>query len=305
MNGPKDRTSHNTEDKSLALTHDATAQLTPNTCSEDVAVPAGITQQQPLALAFINGEAVITKPEDLYIPPDALKLILDTFEGPLDLLLYLIRKQKFDIVELPVLQVTRQYMEYVEIMTDVKLELAGEYLVMAAMLAEIKSRLLLPRHDAEHDDEDDPRAELVRRLREYEQIKVAAQELDNSPRMQRDFYIANADTSDNVQPIKHVPQVQLQELVMAFYDAMQRASAFDHHQIEREALSTRERMSMILQKLNMQTYLSIDKLLEVNEGRAGLVVTFIAILELVKESLIVFEQGEPFGNLHVKLGAYE
>jgi segregation and condensation protein A len=305
MNGPKDRTKHNTEDKSLALTHDATAQLTPNTCSEDVAVPAGITQQQPLALAFINGEAVITKPEDLYIPPDALKLILDTFEGPLDLLLYLIRKQKFDIVELPVLQVTRQYMEYVEIMTDVKLELAGEYLVMAAMLAEIKSRLLLPRHDAEHDDEDDPRAELVRRLREYEQIKVAAQELDNSPRMQRDFYIANADTSDNVQPIKHVPQVQLQELVMAFYDAMQRASAFDHHQIEREALSTRERMSMILQKLNMQTYLSIDKLLEVNEGRAGLVVTFIAILELVKESLIVLEQGEPFGNLHVKLGAYE
>ncbi|MFT5281551.1 MAG: segregation and condensation protein A [Kangiellaceae bacterium] len=271
----------------------------------DGAKAAQITQQQPLALAFINGEALINKPEDLYIPPDALELILDTFEGPLDLLIYLIRKQKFDIVELPVLQVTRQYMEYVEIMTDVKLALAGEYLVMAAMLAEIKSRLLLPKHDANSDDEDDPRAELVRRLRQYEQIKVAAQELDNSPRLQRDFYVANAKTSDNVQPIKHVPQVQLQELVMAFYDAMRRASTFDHHHIAPEALSTRARMSMILNQLNSQTYIPLHKMLDAKEGRAGLVVTFIAILELVKESLIVFEQGEPFGNLHVKLGEYE
>lgn len=264
-----------------------------------------ITQQQPLALAFINGEALIEKPEDLYIPPDALAVILETFEGPLDLLLYLIRKQKFDIVELPVLQVTQQYMEYVEVMTDVKLELAGEYLVMAAMLAEIKSRLLLPKHNNEVEDEDDPRAELIRRLKEYEQIKVAAQELDSAPRMQRDFYVANAEASDNVQPIKHLPQVQMQELVSAFYQAMQRASAYDHHQIEKEVLSTRERMSQILQSLNSQTYTALDKLLNVKEGKAGLVVTFIAILELVKESLIVFEQGEPFGNLHVKLGGYE
>lgn len=264
-----------------------------------------ITQQQPLALAFINGEALITKPEDLYIPPDALEVILETFEGPLDLLLYLIRKQKFDIVELPVLQVTQQYMKYVEVMTDVKLTLAGEYLVMAAMLAEIKSRLLLPKHNSEDEDEEDPRAELIRRLKEYEQIKIAAQELDSAPRLQRDFYVADAETSDNVHPIKHLPQVQLQELVSAFYEAMQRASAFDHHQIEREALSTRERMTLILQQLNSQTYVSIDKLLDAEEGRAGLVVTFIAILELVKESLIVFEQGEPFGNLHVKLGGYE
>ena len=274
-----------------------------------VEVPDGknsqITQQQPLALAFINGEALITKPEDLYIPPDALEVILETFEGPLDLLLYLIRKQKFDIVELPVLQVTQQYMKYVEVMTDVKLALAGEYLVMAAMLAEIKSRLLLPTHTHADDDEEDPRAELIRRLKEYEQIKVAAQELDSAPRLHRDFYIADAETSDNVHPIKHLPQVQLQELVSAFYQAMQRASAFDHHQIEREALSTRERMSRILQQLNSQTYTSLDKLLDAKDGRAGLVVTFIAILELVKESLIVFEQGEPFGNLHVKLGGYE
>jgi segregation and condensation protein A len=264
-----------------------------------------ITQQQPLALAFINGEALITKPEDLYIPPDALEVILETFEGPLDLLLYLIRKQKFDIVELPVLQVTQQYMKYVEVMTDVKLALAGEYLVMAAMLAEIKSRLLLPKHNSEDEDEEDPRAELIRRLKEYEQIKIAAQELDSAPRLQRDFYVADAETSDNVHPIKHLPQVQLQELVSAFYQAMQRASAFDHHQIAREALSTRERMTLVLQQLNSQTYVSLDKLLDAEEGRAGLVVTFIAILELVKESLIVFEQGEPFGNLHVKLGGYE
>jgi segregation and condensation protein A len=264
-----------------------------------------ITEQQPLALAFINGEAFIDKPEDLYIPPDALELILDTFEGPLDLLLYLIRKQKFDIVELPVLQVTRQYMEYVEVMTTVKLELAGEYLVMAAMLAEIKSRLLLPKHDSMNDDEDDPRAELVRRLKQYEQIKTAALELDNSVRLKRDFFVASADTSDNVQPIKHVPQVQLQELIMAFSGAIKRANAYSHHHIAREVLSTRERMSMLLQKLNSHTYIALSELLSINEGRAGIVVTFIAILELVKESLIVFEQGEPFGDLHVKLGAYE
>lgn len=264
-----------------------------------------IEQQQPLALAFVNGEALITKPEDLYIPPDALEVILETFEGPLDLLLYLIRKQKFDIVELPVLQVTQQYMQYVDVMTDVKLELAGEYLLMAAMLAEIKSRLLLPKHDDAEEDEDDPRAELIRRLKEYEQIKKAAETLDLAPRQQRDFYIAQAESSDNVQPIKHLPQVQLQELVMAFYTAMQRASAFEHHQINREVLSTRERMSLLLQRLNSQTYISLDKLLDSKEGRAGIVVTFIAILELVKESLIVFEQVEPFANLHVKLGEYE
>lgn len=266
---------------------------------------ASLTQQQPLALAFVNGEALITKPEDLYIPPDALEVILETFEGPLDLLLYLIRKQKFDIVELPVLKVTQQYMEYVEVMSEVKLELAGEYLLMAAMLAEIKSRLLLPKHNDLEEDEQDPRAELIRRLKEYERIKRAAEELDNAPRQQRDFNVARADVSDNVTPIKHLPQVQLQELVLAFYQAMQRASAFDSHQIEKEILSTRERMSLLLQRLNPNTFISLDTLLDPKEGKAGVVVTFIAILELVKESLIVFEQGEPFGNLHVKLGAYE
>ncbi|MDT0594592.1 segregation and condensation protein A [Glaciecola petra] len=264
-----------------------------------------LTQQQPLALAFVNGEAVITKPEDLYIPPDALAVILETFEGPLDLLLYLIRKQKFDILSLPVLQVTKQYIEYVEVMTEVKLELAGEYLVMAAMLAEIKSRLLLPKHDENDEDEQDPRTELIRRLREYEKIKTAAEELDAAPRLERDLFVAKADTSDNVQAIKHMPQVHMQELVTAFYDAMRRAKAFDNHQIQREVLSTRERMSMVLQRLNFQTYISLDKLLDASEGKAGVVVTFIAILELVKESLIIFEQGEAFGNLHVKLVDHE
>ena len=264
-----------------------------------------ITEQQPLALAFVNGEAVVEKPEDLYIPPDALEVILDRFEGPLDLLLYLIRRQKFDIVDLPVLQITKQYMEYVEVMTDIKLELAGEYLLMAAMLAEIKSRLLLPKLNEEDDEELDPRAELIRRLKAYEQIKQAAEELDAAPRKERDFFIAKADTSDNVQPIKHLPQVSLKEVALAFAQAMKRADAFEHHQIEKEVLSTRERMSQVLAQLNSYTFVRLEDLLTVDQGKAGVVVTFIAILELSKEGLIIFEQEAAFSALHVKLGEYE
>lgn len=263
------------------------------------------TLQQPLALAFVNGEALIEKPEDLYIPPDALEVILETFEGPLDLLLYLIRKQKFDILELPVLQVTQQYMQYVETLSLVKLELAGEYLVMAAMLAEIKSRSLLPKAAHDEEDEDDPRAELIRRLKEYERIKEAAQDLDQAPRVMRDIFIAHADTSDNVQPIKHLPQVQLQELVLAFSQAMQRANAFEHHHIAKEALSTRERMSMLLGRLGPDEYQSITTFFDPTEGKSGVVVTFIAILELVKEGLVVLQQAQPFSNIHVKLSANE
>jgi segregation and condensation protein A len=259
------------------------------------------TVQQPLALAFVNGEALIEKPEDLYIPPDALEVILETFEGPLDLLLYLIRKQKFDIVELPVLQVTQQYMKYVDTMTDVKLELAGEYLVMAAMLAEIKSRLLLPKVAGEHEEEEDPRAELIRRLKEYELIKNAAQAMDNAPRMQRDLFVAHAETSDNVQPIKFLPQVQLQELALAFSLALQRANAFEHHHIAKETLSTRERMSKLMLQLKQDEYLGLDQLLSAEEGKAGVVVTFISILELVKEGLVMLQQANPYSNIHVKL----
>ncbi len=267
--------------------------------------PAPLTQQQPLALAFVNGEALIEKPEDLYIPPDALEVILETFEGPLDLLLYLIRKQKFDIAELPVLQVTKQYMHYVEAMADVKLELAGEYLVMAAMLAEIKSRILLPKIKEMDDEENDPRAELIRRLQEYEKIKQAAETLDETPRLERDFHVSHAIPSDNVQPIKHLPQVTLKELVLAFSDALKRSNAFKDHKISKEALSTRARMSLLVQRLNGVNFTSMTDLLDVNEGAAGVVVTFVAILELVKEGLVVLEQAEPYSNLHVKLGEYE
>ncbi len=257
--------------------------------------------QQPLPLAFINGEALIEKPEDLYIPPDALELILEAFEGPLDLLLYLIRKQKFDIVNLPVYQVTQQYMEYVELMKDIKLELAAEYLLMAAILAEVKSRMLLPKRPDAEEDEDDPRAELIRRLKEYELIKNAAQELDNIPRQERDVFPAQAQTCDSVAPIRVLPSVSLQEMVLGFQAAMQRAQAFEHHHIEKETLSTRERMSLILQQISSEHFTGFDELFQASEGKAGVVVTFLAILELAKESLIELVQAQPYANIHIRV----
>lgn len=257
--------------------------------------------QQPLPLAFINGEALIEKPEDLYIPPDALELILEAFEGPLDLLLYLIRKQKFDIVNLPVYQVTQQYMEYVELMKDIKLELAAEYLLMAAILAEVKSRLLLPKRPDAEEDEDDPRAELIRRLKEYELVKNAALELDSIPRQERDIFTAQAETSDLVAPIRVLPRVSLQEMVLGFQSAMQRAQAFEHHHIEKETLSTRERMSLILEKISSENFTAFDQLFQASEGKAGVVVTFLAILELAKESLIELVQAQPYANIHIRV----
>ncbi|GGW75427.1 segregation and condensation protein A [Alteromonas halophila] len=261
--------------------------------------------QQPLPLAFINGEALIEKPQDLFIPPDALEVILETFEGPLDLLLYLIRKQKFDITTLPVATVTRQYMEYVEVMTALKLELAAEYLLMAAILAEIKSRLLLPKRSADDDEEDDPRAELIRRLKEYELVKQAAEDLDAQPRMERDIFAVQVDTSDQVAPLRIEPDVSLQDIVLAFTSAMKRAEAFEHHVIEREALSTRERMSLILTTLEHAHYTPLESLFTVDEGRSGVVVSFLAILELVKENLICCVQAGPFARIHVKLQSNE
>jgi segregation and condensation protein A len=259
--------------------------------------------QQPLPLAFINGEALIEKPEDLYIPPDALELILEAFEGPLDLLLYLIRKQKFDIVNLPVYQVTQQYMQYVDLMKDLKLELAAEYLLMAAILAEVKSRLLLPKRPNAEEDEDDPRAELIRRLKEYELIKEAAQDLDSIPRLERDVFPAQAQTSDLVAPIRILPKVSLQELVLGFQSVMQRAQAFEHHHIEKETLSTRERMSLILQQISSEHFTGFDELFKASEGKAGVVVTFLAILELAKESLIEIVQAQPYANIHVRIAS--
>lgn len=261
--------------------------------------------QQPLPLAFINGEAVIEKPQDLYIPPDALEVILESFEGPLDLLLYLIRKQKFDITTLPIADVTRQYMEYVDVMRELRLELAAEYLLMAAILAEIKSRLLLPRRSDDDDDEDDPRAELIRRLKEYELVKQSAEDLDNQPRLERDIFTVKVDTAESVAPIRVEPDVSLQELVLAFSQAMKRAEAFEHHTIEREALSTRERMSMILSMVSSSQYTPLESLFTPEEGKAGVVVTFLAILELVKESLLLCVQAGPYARIHVKLGSHE
>ncbi len=261
--------------------------------------------QQPLPLAFVNGEAVLEKPEDLYIPPDALEIILEAFEGPLDLLLYLIRKQKFDIVNLPILQITRQYMEYVDLMKDLKLELAAEYLLMAAILAEVKSRLLLPKRQDAEEDEDDPRAELIRRLREYEAIKSAAQEIDSLPRQERDLFNASAAAGNEVEPIKIQPDVTLQELVLSFQSAMKKAQAFEHHQIARESLSTRERMSLILEKLSNDSFTGFEQLFSVEEGKAGVVVTFLATLELVKEGLVELVQAQPYAHIHLKLGQAE
>lgn len=261
--------------------------------------------QQPLPLAFIHGEALIEKPQDLFIPPDALEVILETFEGPLDLLLYLIRKQKFDITALPVADITAQYMEYVEVMKSLKLELAAEYLLMAAILAEIKSRLLLPKRSDDNDEEEDPRAELIRRLREYEAVKVAAQSLDTQPRLERDIFAVKADVTESVAPIRVEPEVSLQELVLAFSHAMKRAAAFEHHTIEREVLSTRERMSQILSMVNSDTYTPLDALFTLEEGRGGVVVSFLAILELVKEQLLLCVQAGPYSRIHVKLGQHE
>jgi segregation and condensation protein A len=257
--------------------------------------------QQALPLAFVRGEAVIEKPEDLFIPPDALEVFLEAFEGPLDFLLYLIRKQKFDIVDLPVQEITLQYMEYVELMKDMKLELAAEYLVMAAMLAEIKSRMLLPRTDPEGDNEVDPRAELIRRLQEYEIYKKAAQDLDELPRLDRDSYPASASMPDEFIPEIPEPEIDLKELVLAFQSVLKRASAFSHHEISAETLSTRERMSQLLERLKEgKEFVPFTTLFDVTEGKQGVVVTFLAVLELVKEALLEVVQAAAYGQLHVR-----
>lgn len=260
-----------------------------------------LTVQQPLPLAFVRGEAVLERPEDLYIPPDALEVLLDAFEGPLDFLLYLIRKHKFDIVQLPVLEITQQYMEYIELMQEMNFELAAEYLVMAAMLAEIKSRLLLPKHRESDEDEADPRAELIRRLQEYEVFKQAASDLDELPRQERDYFSGQAKLADNFQPLVILPEVALEELVLALKDIMKRASDFQHHHIKREQMSTRERMSRILMLLQHKDYLPFEACFELEEGREGVVVSFLAILELSKEKLITLTQVALFGPIHLKV----
>jgi segregation and condensation protein A len=260
-----------------------------------------LTVQQVLPLAFVRGEAVLERPEDLFIPPDALEVLLEAFEGPLDFLLYLIRRHKFDIVDLPVNEITLQYMEYINLMQELNFELAAEYLVMAAMLAEIKSRLLLPKREAEQTEELDPRAELVRRLQEYEQYKLAATQLDAVPRQERDFFATHAALADNFAPFVIAPEVSLAELVLALQDVLKRGNDFQHHQIKKEQLSTRERMSRILELLRQQPVLAFVQCFTEVEGRQGVVVTFLAVLELVKEKLITLTQVESYGQIHLKL----
>jgi segregation and condensation protein A len=261
---------------------------------------ASVPQQQEMPLAIVRGEPMLQMPQDLYIPPDALEVILEAFEGPLDLLLYLIRRQNLDILDIPVAEITRQYMDYIEMMRDVmRLELAAEYLLMAAILAEIKSRLLLPRPPAEEGVEEDPRAELVRRLQEYERFKRAAEDIDTLPRMERDFAPVHADVGErNV--VKLPPPLELKELLLALKDVLHRAELFGHHAIKREALSVRQRMGELLSKLGDTSFHRFETLFDVNEGRLGVVVTFLAMLELAKEMLVEIVQEEPLSAIYVR-----
>jgi segregation and condensation protein A len=256
-------------------------------------------RQQELPFAMVYGQAFTELPQDLYIPPEALEVFLEAFEGPLDLLLYLIRRQNIDILDIPVAEITRQYMGYVELMKAVRLELAAEYLVMAAMLAEIKSRLLLPRQAADEDEEHDPRAELIRRLQEYERFKRAAEDIDELPRVGRDLYLASAEPP-NLKAERAQPDISMQELMLALSDVLRRADMFESHQVTRETLSTRERMAEVLSRLRGGQFVPFVALFTVSEGRLGVVVTFMAVLELVKEQLIDLVQSEPFAPLHVK-----
>ena len=265
-------------------------------------VSPDVHPQEELPLAVVQGKPFESLPQDLYIPPEALKVFLEAFEGPLDLLLYLIRKDNIDIADIRVAEITRQYVEYIELMQDMQLELAGEYLVMSAMLAEIKSRILLPKPPGIAEDEEDPRAELIRRLQEYERYKQAAEDIDALPRLGRDVFQASAEPIER-KVVTLPPEVELQDLIAAFQEVMKRASMYAHHHVQMESLSVRERMSSVLSKVNSTHFTSFIDLFTVEEGRMGVVVSFLAILELVKESLIDLTQAEPFAPIHVKAAA--
>ena len=250
-------------------------------------------------VAMVRGTPLTELPKDLYIPPDALEVFLDAFEGPLDLLLYLIRRQNLDILDIPIAEITRQYMEYVELMKGLRLELAAEYLVMAAMLAEIKSRMLLPRPAAEESEEEDPRAELIRRLQEYERFKKAAEDLDALPRMERDTFVVQLDPPPRTGP-RPQPAVSMQELLFALKDVLLRAEMFSHHHVQMEPLSVRERMSNVLSAVSAERFTAFTTLFKPDEGKLGVVVTFLAVLELIKELLIEIVQTEPYGPIYVR-----
>lgn len=259
-----------------------------------------VPQQQEMPLAVVHGQPMLQMPQDLYIPPDALEVILEAFEGPLDLLLYLIRRQNLDILDIPIAEITRQYMAYIDMMRDVmRLELAAEYLLMAAILAEIKSRLLLPRPPVEEGEEEDPRAELVRRLQEYERFKKAAENIDAMPREERDFSTAHAHVTDR--NVIHVPPpVDMRDMLLALKDVLQRAELFTRHEVEREPLSVRQRMSELLTRLEDGQFHRFESLFTVAEGRLGVVVSFLAMLELAKERLVEIVQETPLATIYLK-----
>lgn len=259
-------------------------------------------QQSEMPFAMVDGEPVTQMPRDLYIPPDALQVFLEAFEGPLDLLLYLIRRQNLDVLDIPIAEITRQYMKYIDVMQELQLELAGEYLLMAAMLAEIKSRMLLPRPPSADGEEEDPRAELVRRLQEYERFKKAAEDIDRLPRMERDTVSTSVELVER-KVVRILPQVTLQEMLVALKEVMSRVEMFAHHHVNRERLSVRQRMADILSSLRDHAFVDFTRLFRAEEGRMGVTVTFSAILELMKEGLIEIVQSEPYAPLHVRPAA--
>lgn len=252
-----------------------------------------------MPFAVVQGQPYTELPVDLYIPPDALEVILEAFEGPLDLLLYLIRRQNLDILDIPIAEITRQYVAYIELLKDMQFELAADYLVMAAILAEIKSRLLLPRPGSEESEEDDPRAELVRRLQEYERFKLAAENLEELPRAGRDFFLTEAPLVEK-QVTQAPPDVGLKELLLALKDVMSRAELFTRHHIQMEPLSVRERMSRIMEALGKDAYLEFQQLFTAEEGRRGVVVSFLALMELTRERLVDLVQNESFGQIYIR-----
>ena len=259
----------------------------------------GNPAQAEMPFAVVDGEPVTQLPQDLYIPPYALKVFLEAFEGPLDLLLYLIRRQNLDILDIPLAEITQQYVDYIEMMKELQLDLAGEYLLMAAMLAEIKSRMLLPRSEEIEEDEDDPRAELVRRLQEYERYKQAAENIGALPRLERDLHQAHAEVTERKVEVK-LPDLALKEMLLAFQDVLSRAEMFARLHVQREPLSVRQRMGEILLKLDNERFADFADLFDPREGRIGIVVTFIALLELLRESVIELVQAEPFSPIHVR-----
>jgi segregation and condensation protein A len=273
--------------------------LVPSTAHDSPEAPA--QRQAEMPFAFVEGQPITEMPRDLYIPPQALEIFLEAFEGPLDMLLYLIRRQNLDILDIPIAEITRQYMRYIELMQVLQLELAGEYLLMAATLAEVKSRMLLPRVHSVAADEADPRAELVRRLQEYERFKRAAEGIDRMPRLERDTWIASAELIDR-KVVRLAPQVTLQEMLLAFQDVLSRSDMFAHLHVQREPLSVRQRMTEVLAALSANAFVDFVRLFRPDEGRRGVTVTFVAVLELLREGLIEIVQSEAYGPLHVRLG---